>query len=69
MPLLAEHVSVVHEPRSTLFTNSVVVENPAKKWPGAFSQVPLFVEYPYLLPTIVASVVTFAGEPIRTPSL
>ncbi|KAJ3552516.1 hypothetical protein NM688_g4108 [Phlebia brevispora] len=36
-------------------------ENPAKKWPGTFNQVPLFVEYPYLLPCIVASTVTLAG--------
>ncbi|KAI0701351.1 hypothetical protein BC835DRAFT_1411497 [Cytidiella melzeri] len=39
-------------------------ENPAKKWPGVFSQIPLFVKYPYLLPTLVASAVTFTGKSI-----
>ncbi|PSS32052.1 hypothetical protein PHLCEN_2v2197 [Hermanssonia centrifuga] len=42
-------------------------ENPAKKWPGVFNTVPLFVEYPYLLPAIVASVVTFIESPPISP--
>ncbi|KAI0087355.1 hypothetical protein BDY19DRAFT_247311 [Irpex rosettiformis] len=37
-------------------------ESPAKKWPRVFSQISLFVQYPYLLPTLVASVVTLAGS-------
>jgi len=37
-------------------------ENPAKKWPGTFSQIPLFVNYPYLLPTMVASAITGTGD-------
>ncbi|EMD35508.1 hypothetical protein CERSUDRAFT_157305 [Gelatoporia subvermispora B] len=37
-------------------------ESPARKWPGVFSQVPLFVEYPYLLPCAVASSVTLVGS-------
>ncbi|KZT25803.1 major facilitator superfamily MFS-1 [Neolentinus lepideus HHB14362 ss-1] len=36
-------------------------ENPAKKWPGVFQDMPLFVEYPYLLPCAVASCITFTG--------
>ncbi|TFK49144.1 hypothetical protein OE88DRAFT_472946 [Heliocybe sulcata] len=36
-------------------------ENPAKKWPGVFKDVPLFIEYPYLLPCAVASCITFTG--------
>ncbi|EKM57989.1 uncharacterized protein PHACADRAFT_251932 [Phanerochaete carnosa HHB-10118-sp] len=37
-------------------------ENPAKKWPGVFNSVPLFVQYPYLLPCMVASSVTLTGS-------
>ncbi|KAI0754437.1 major facilitator superfamily MFS-1 [Daedaleopsis nitida] len=37
-------------------------ESPAKKWPGVFEKVPLFVKYPYLLPCCVAASVTFAGS-------
>ncbi|EJD01298.1 major facilitator superfamily MFS-1 [Fomitiporia mediterranea MF3/22] len=36
-------------------------ENPAKKWPGMFADVPLFVKYPYLLPTAIAASITFIG--------
>ncbi|KAI0042711.1 major facilitator superfamily MFS-1 [Auriscalpium vulgare] len=37
-------------------------ETPAKKWPEVFNSIPLFVEYPYLLPTIIASSVTFLAS-------
>ncbi|KAI0631169.1 major facilitator MFS-1 [Trametes polyzona] len=37
-------------------------ESPAKKWPGVFANVPLFVAYPYLLPCCVAASVTFTGS-------
>ncbi|GJE94855.1 major facilitator superfamily MFS-1 [Phanerochaete sordida] len=37
-------------------------ENPARKWPGVFNSVPLFVKYPYLLPCMVASAVTLTGS-------
>ncbi|KAH9855398.1 major facilitator superfamily MFS-1 [Lenzites betulinus] len=37
-------------------------ESPAKKWPGVFANVPLFVKYPYLLPCCVAASVTFTGS-------
>ncbi|OSC97802.1 major facilitator MFS-1 [Trametes coccinea BRFM310] len=37
-------------------------ESPAKKWPGAFANIPLFVDYPYLLPCCVAASVTFTGS-------
>ncbi|OJT14280.1 hypothetical protein TRAPUB_9140 [Trametes pubescens] len=37
-------------------------ESPAKKWPGVFASVPLFVNYPYLLPCCVAASVTFTGS-------
>ncbi|KAK7689710.1 hypothetical protein QCA50_006349 [Cerrena zonata] len=37
-------------------------ENPAKKWPSAFAHIPLFVNYPYLLPCAVAASVTFTGS-------
>lgn len=40
----------------------VVVESPGKKWPDVFSRWSLFITYPYLLPTAIASLVTFAGE-------
>ncbi|KAI0031860.1 hypothetical protein K488DRAFT_78824 [Vararia minispora EC-137] len=36
-------------------------ESPALKWPGVFTRVALFVEYPYLLPTLIASSITFIG--------
>ncbi|EPQ52178.1 MFS-1 protein [Gloeophyllum trabeum ATCC 11539] len=36
-------------------------ENPAKKWPGVFNDIPIFVHYPYLLPCAVASCITFTG--------
>lgn len=41
---------------------SSLVENPAKKWPSVFANIPLFVNYPYLLPCAVAASVTFIGE-------
>ncbi|RDX45232.1 major facilitator superfamily MFS-1 [Lentinus brumalis] len=37
-------------------------ENPAKKWPSVFADMPLFVKYPYLLPCCVAASVTFTGS-------
>ncbi|EIM88851.1 major facilitator MFS-1 [Stereum hirsutum FP-91666 SS1] len=37
-------------------------ESPATKWPGIFGSVPLFVKYPYVLPTIMAASVTFIGS-------
>ncbi|KZT69917.1 major facilitator superfamily MFS-1 [Daedalea quercina L-15889] len=36
-------------------------ESPAKKWPSVFANTPIFVQYPYLLPTAVAASVTFIG--------
>ncbi|KAI0266493.1 hypothetical protein BC834DRAFT_874860 [Gloeopeniophorella convolvens] len=36
-------------------------ESPAKKWPDVFGKLPLFVNYPYLLPTCIAATVTLAG--------
>lgn len=37
------------------------VESPAKKWPDVFGKIPLFVNYPYLLPTSIAACVTLIG--------
>jgi hypothetical protein len=37
-----------------------VVESPAKKW-DLFKHIPLFIELPYLLPTIVAASITITG--------
>ena len=37
------------------------VERPAEKWPGFSSHVPLFIRYPYLLPTTIAAVITGIG--------
>jgi len=37
------------------------VESPAKKWPDVFGKIPLFVNYPYLLPTSIAACVTLTG--------
>jgi hypothetical protein len=37
------------------------VESPAKKWPNVFGKIPLFVKYPYLLPTSIAACVTLIG--------
>jgi hypothetical protein len=42
------------------------VERPAIKWPGIFEDIPLFVNYPYLLPCGLAASVTFMGEPLFT---
>ncbi|KAF8270431.1 hypothetical protein EI94DRAFT_1658702 [Lactarius quietus] len=36
-------------------------ETPAQKWPNVFGKIPLFVEYPYLLPTSIAASVTLVG--------
>ncbi|VDC05150.1 unnamed protein product [Peniophora sp. CBMAI 1063] len=36
-------------------------ESPALKWPSVFGSLPVFVDYPYLLPTIVAGSVTLTG--------
>ncbi|TFY51331.1 hypothetical protein EVJ58_g10625, partial [Rhodofomes roseus] len=36
-------------------------ESPAKKWPSVFGNIPIFVQYPYLLPTMLAASVTFIG--------
>jgi hypothetical protein len=38
-----------------------IVESPAQKWPNVFGKLPLFVKYPYLLPTSIAASVTLAG--------
>ena len=38
-----------------------IVESPAQKWPNVFGKLPLFIKYPYLLPTSIAASVTFAG--------
>lgn len=38
-----------------------LVESPAKKWPNVFGKIPLFVNYPYLLPTSIAATVTLTG--------
>lgn len=43
----------------------VSVESPAKKWPGAFEKMPIFVKYPYLLPCCVAATVLATGQSIR----
>ncbi len=37
------------------------VESPAKKWPNIFGKLPLFINYPYLLPTAIAASVTLLG--------
>ncbi|KAI0251216.1 hypothetical protein BJV78DRAFT_1361764 [Lactifluus subvellereus] len=37
-------------------------ESPAQKWPHVFEKIPLFVQYPYLLPTSIAASVTLAGS-------
>lgn len=36
-------------------------ESPAKKWPDVFGKIPLFANYPYLLPTSIAAFVTLTG--------
>lgn len=36
-------------------------ESPAKKWPGWFSEIAFFVDYPYALPCAVASSITLVG--------
>jgi hypothetical protein len=38
-----------------------LVESPGKKWPDVFGKIPLFVNYPYLLPTSIAACVTLTG--------
>ncbi|KAI0302423.1 hypothetical protein B0F90DRAFT_1837230 [Multifurca ochricompacta] len=37
-------------------------ESPAQKWPTVFGKLPLFVKYPYLLPTSIAASVTLTGS-------
>ncbi|KAI9510311.1 major facilitator MFS-1 [Russula earlei] len=37
-------------------------ESPSKKWPNVFEKLPLFVKYPYLLPTCIAASVTLTGS-------
>ncbi|KAG0706960.1 major facilitator superfamily domain-containing protein [Suillus ampliporus] len=37
-------------------------EKPADKWPDVFGEVSLLVEYPYLLPCVVAASITFTGS-------
>ncbi|KAG8802952.1 hypothetical protein FRC17_006303, partial [Serendipita sp. 399] len=39
-----------------------VFESPAKNYPGLFGKVQLFIDYPYLLPCLVASSVTLFGS-------
>lgn len=39
----------------------ISVERPAEKWPEVFGHVPLFVDYPYLLPCAVAGSITLIG--------
>lgn len=61
MPSSVEHV------RSLCYTliqpNLVLlVERPAEKWPSVFAKVPLFEEFPYLLPCAMAASVTLFGE-------
>ncbi|KIY70232.1 hypothetical protein CYLTODRAFT_392381 [Cylindrobasidium torrendii FP15055 ss-10] len=36
-------------------------EMPGSKWPSVFGHLPLFIEFPYLLPCMMAAVVTFSG--------
>ena len=44
-----------------LTTDVKLVESPANKWPDVFGKIPLFVNYPYLLPTSIAACVTLTG--------
>ena len=44
-----------------LTADDLSVESPAKKWPDVFGKIPLFVNYPYLLPTSIAACVTLTG--------
>ncbi|PPQ66007.1 hypothetical protein CVT24_011951 [Panaeolus cyanescens] len=37
-------------------------ERPAVKWPDIFGNIPIFVEFPYLLPCGIAAFVTFMGS-------
>ncbi|KAF9067469.1 hypothetical protein BDP27DRAFT_1267432 [Rhodocollybia butyracea] len=37
-------------------------ERPADKWPGVFAHVPMFAEFPYLLPCAMAACVTLSGS-------
>lgn len=60
--LLGERVSEMHRTVQEPCLTEFAVENPARKWPGVFNSVPLFVRYPYLLPCMVASSVTLTGE-------
>ena len=40
---------------------SCEVETPAKTWPNSFGRIPLFVHFPYLLPTLIASAILLVG--------
>lgn len=46
---------------STCSQHNVLVESPAKKWPGVFGSNPLFTTYPYLLPCFIAGIVPLIG--------
>lgn len=37
------------------------VETPSKNWPNSFGRLPLFIRFPYLLPTLIASAILFVG--------
>jgi hypothetical protein len=37
------------------------VETPSKNWPNSFGRLPLFVHFPYLLPTLIASAILSVG--------
>ncbi|KAG2008216.1 major facilitator superfamily transporter [Coprinopsis cinerea AmutBmut pab1-1] len=37
-------------------------ERPATKWPEIFADIPLFVNYPYLLPCAIAAAIMFTGS-------
>ncbi|THV01922.1 major facilitator superfamily MFS-1 [Dendrothele bispora CBS 962.96] len=37
-------------------------ETPEHNWPNTFGNIPLFIKYPYLLPTLIAASVTFLGS-------
>lgn len=62
---LVEHVRL-HSSASVILTYSNLflrlVERPADKWPGVFMKIPLFVEYPYLLPGLIAASITLTGS-------
>lgn len=60
---LADRVRAPHESAvQSQYLRVRPVESPATKWPSIFADVPIFVQYPYLLPCAVASSVTFTGK-------